>query len=66
MSFVDNPNSIGLTALTYAFLAMALMMFIGCCYKIKCKEIICCKVIRDIRGEIEVEDGNRDIIPAQR
>jgi hypothetical protein len=70
MNFLENPNSLSFTTVTYGFLSMVLVSIIGCCFRIKCNEIEICKcfkITRDVTAEnqeIEIEGRRRDIIPS--
>jgi hypothetical protein len=70
MNFLENPNSITFTTVTYGFLSMVLVSIIGCCFRMKCNEVEMCKcfkMTRDITAEneeMEIERRNRDIIPS--
>jgi hypothetical protein len=67
-SFLDSPNSISFTTLTFGFLGMALTAIIACSFRMKCREINfgCCKITRDVNAEnieLEIENAHRDRIP---
>lgn len=67
-SFLESPNLISFTTITYGFLGMVLTAIIACSFRMKCKETIigCCKVNRDIDAEnieLEIENAHRDRIP---
>jgi hypothetical protein len=69
MIFLDSPNSITFTTLSFGFLSMSLAGILACCFRMKCNEVEMCKcfkMTRDITAEnqeLEIERRNRDVIP---